>query len=79
MQVGGLPLAPHETYKTLIGRLIAAATEELDLEIRSLGSRTCDREDLAKGLEPDQCYYIQNEALARHLRQIDLAQYPPPD
>ncbi|MGD1860603.1 MAG: hypothetical protein ACFB0E_11610 [Leptolyngbyaceae cyanobacterium] len=33
----------HETYKKLIGRLIEAATEELDLEIRSLGSRTCDR------------------------------------
>ena len=73
------PLDPHETYKKLIGRLIEAATEELDLEIRSLGSRTCDREDLAKGLEPDQCYYIQNEALVRDVEQIDLAQFPPPD
>jgi hypothetical protein len=26
--------------------------------IRSLGSRTCDRRGLQKGLEPDQCYYI---------------------
>ena len=60
-----IPLDPHETYKKLIGRLIEAATEELDLEIRSLGSRTCDREDLAKGLEPDQCYYIQNESVVR--------------
>ncbi|MCU0568103.1 MAG: Uma2 family endonuclease [Oculatellaceae cyanobacterium Prado106] len=74
-----MPLDPHETYKKLLGRLIEAATEELDLEIRSLGSRTCDREDLAKGLEPDQCYYIQNEALVREVEQIDLAIYPPPD
>ncbi len=51
-----MPLDPHETFKKLLGRLIEAATEELGLEIRSLGSRTCDREDLAKGLEPDQCY-----------------------
>lgn len=36
-----MPLDPHETYKKLLGRLIEAATEELDLEIRSLGSRTC--------------------------------------
>ena len=43
-----MPLDPHETYKKLIGRLIEAATEELDLEIRSLGSRPCDREDLQK-------------------------------
>jgi len=38
-----MPLDPHETYKKLIGRFIEVATEELDLEIRSLGSRTCDR------------------------------------
>lgn len=74
-----MPLDPHETYKKLLGRLIEAATEELDLEIRSLGSRTCDREDLARGLEPDQCYYIQNEALVRDVKQIDLALFPPPD
>ncbi|NEQ95543.1 MAG: Uma2 family endonuclease [Cyanothece sp. SIO2G6] len=74
-----MPLDPHETYKKLIGRLIEATTEELDLEIRSLGSRTCDREDLAKGLEPDQCYYIQNESLVRDVEQIDLTQFPPPD
>lgn len=74
-----MPLDPHETYKKLIGRLIEAATEELELEIRSLGSRTCDREDLSKGLEPDQCYYIQNESVVRDIEQIDLAQFPPPD
>ncbi len=74
-----MPLDPHETYKKLLGRLIEAATEELDLEIRSLGSRTCDREDLARGLEPDQCYYIQNEALVRDVEQIDLTHLPPPD
>ncbi|MBT9311187.1 Uma2 family endonuclease [Leptothoe kymatousa] len=74
-----MPLDPHESFKKLIGRLIEAATEELDLEIRSLGSRTCDREDLASGLEPDQCYYIQNEPQVRGVEQIDLTQLPPPD
>jgi Uma2 family endonuclease len=74
-----MPLAPHETYKKILGRLIEAATEELDLEIRSLGSLTCSREDLAKGLEPDQCYYIQNEAQVRGIDQIDLEKLPPPD
>lgn len=73
------PLDSHETFKKLLGRLIEAATEQLGLEIRSLGSRTCDREDLAKGLEPDQCYYIQHEADVRGVVQIDLANYPPPD
>jgi Uma2 family endonuclease len=74
-----MPLDPHETFKKLLGRLVEAATEELNLEIRSLGSRTCDREDLSRGLEPDQCYYIQNEAQVRGIAQIDLTQFPPPD
>ena len=74
-----MPLDPHETYKKLLGRFVEAATEELGLEIRSLGSRSCNREDLAKGLQPDQCYYIQNESLVRGIEQIDLSQFPPPD
>jgi Uma2 family endonuclease len=74
-----MPLAPRETYKKLLGRLIETLTEELEIEIRSLGSLTCDREDLARGLEPDQCYYIQNEATVRNCERIDLTQDPLPD
>lgn len=73
------PLDPHESYKKLMGRFVEALTEELSIEIRSLGSKTCKREDLARGLEPDQCYYIQNERVVREIDQIDLNQYPPPD
>jgi Uma2 family endonuclease len=74
-----MPLDPHETYKKLLGRLVEALTEELEIEIRSLGSRTCDRSDLTQGLEPDQCYYIQNEPTVWNKDQIDLSQDPPPD
>lgn len=73
------PLDPHESNSELIGRFVTAITEELNIEIRSLGSRTCQREDLARGLEPDKCFYIQNEAIVRSLEQIDLNEYPPPD
>jgi Uma2 family endonuclease len=73
------PLDPHEAYKKLLGRLVEAATEELNIEIRSLGSRTCSREDIARGLEPDQCYYIQHELAVRGKKQLDLNQDPPPD
>ncbi|MUG96821.1 Uma2 family endonuclease [Scytonema sp. UIC 10036] len=74
-----MPLDPHETYKKLLGRLVEVLTEELGIEIRSLGSRTCSREDLEKGLEPDQCYYIQNEPAVWNKEQIDLTKDPPPD
>ena len=73
------PLDPHESSKYLISRFVDAITEELDIEIRGLGSRTCSREDLAKGLEPDSCFYIQNERVVREKEQIDLHLDPPPD
>ena len=74
-----VPLPPHEGYKKLIGRFVEAATEETATEIRSLGSTTWSRKDLAKGLEADECYYIQNEPLVRGKQEIDLDEDPPPD
>jgi len=74
-----MPSELHESYKKLLGRIVEALTESLGLEICSLGSMTCDREDLARGLEPDQCYYIQNEAMIWGKDKIDLTSDPPPD
>ena len=73
------PLVPHESSKKLLGRFVEAATEELAVEIRSLGSLTCKRQDLARGIEPDQCYYVQNEAVMRGKQEVDLTIDPPPD
>ena len=73
------PSAPHEGTKKILGRFVESVSEELNIEICSLGSLTCRREDLARGLEPDQCYYIQNEDVVWDKEQIDLNQDPPPD
>jgi hypothetical protein len=35
--------------------------------------------EILRWLEPDQCYYIQNETLVREVEQIDLNRFPPPD
>lgn len=74
-----VPLPPHEDYKKRIGRLVETTTEELAIEIRSLGSTTWNRKDLKQGLEPDQCYYIQNEGQVRGKADLDLTVDPPPD
>jgi Uma2 family endonuclease len=74
-----MPSDLHENYKKLLGRIVESLTEALEIEIRSLGSMTCDREDLARGLEPDQCYYIQNEAKIWGKDKINLQIDPPPD
>ena len=74
-----MPSDLHESYKKLLGRIVEALTEALEIEICSLGSMTCDRQDLARGLEPDQCYYIQNEAKIWGNEKINLQIDPPPD
>ncbi|MEG4633423.1 Uma2 family endonuclease [Microcoleus sp. AR_TQ3_B6] len=73
------PSAPQVGSKKILGRFVESVSEELNIEICSLGSLTCRREDLARGLEPDQCYYIQNEDVVWDKEQIDLNQDPPPD
>jgi Uma2 family endonuclease len=74
-----MPLPPHESYKRWLSRLVEILTEELDIEIRSLGSTTWTRQDLVKGVEADECYYIQNERVVRGRMDIDLTVDPPPD
>lgn len=74
-----VPLPPHERYKSLMGRIIEVTTEETATEIASLGSTTWSRADLQKGLEADECFYIQNEQAIRGKHDIDLTIDPPPD
>ena len=73
------PLPEHETDKRFLGRMVESATEELGLEIYSLGSSTWSRKDLRKGLEPDECYYITQEKMMRGKVAIDLTVDPAPD
>src|SRR5438270_13788281 len=44
----------HESHKHLLGALLMVAAEELDVENHAAGSMTFKREDLARGLEPDE-------------------------
>jgi len=74
-----MPLPEHEDDKEIIGDLVKALLEELDIEFRSLGSTTFKKPTTAQGLEPDQCFYIQNEPAIRGKKRIDLSVAPPPD
>lgn len=69
----------HESAKTLIRRLVEAFTEELDIGLVGKGSKTLHVEELERGLEPDECFYIQNESRIRGKKQIDPTRDPPPD
>ena len=73
------PLYEHENPKIQFERLIFALVEELEIEIKSAGSTTLKRRIANRGIEPDNCYYIQNEAVVRSNQTLDLATDPPPD
>ncbi|MBD2678529.1 MULTISPECIES: Uma2 family endonuclease [Nostoc] len=73
------PLFEHENPKIQFDRLIFALAVELKIKIRSAGSTTLKRQPISKGIEPDSCYYIQNEPTIRGKQKLDLRTDPPPD
>jgi Uma2 family endonuclease len=73
------PIPEHEDDKVMIGDLVKALLEELDIEFRSLGSTTFKNEQMHQAVEADDCFYIQNEAAIRGKKRIDLSSDPPPD
>ncbi|NWF62036.1 MAG: Uma2 family endonuclease [Fischerella sp.] len=73
------PLFEHENPKCNFANFIIALAEELGIEIKSAGSTTLKRKITKKGIEPDTCYYIQNESAIRGRETLDLETDPPPD
>jgi Uma2 family endonuclease len=69
----------HGNCSRLMARIIAVLTEEFEMPVKSVGDMTCDREDLERGLEPDECFYLAHERLIRNKDKIDLETDPPPD
>ncbi|MGH8490246.1 MAG: Uma2 family endonuclease [Gammaproteobacteria bacterium] len=73
------PSYEHDNLKHIIAVLVEFLAGEMEIDIEGGGSSTFRREDLAKGFEPDECFYIQHAERVRGKKQIDLAQDPPPD
>jgi Uma2 family endonuclease len=74
-----MPLPIHEIGTALIGQMVEALSDELELPRKSLGMSTLRRDDLEKGLEPDRCYYLENEPRVRGRLTLDFTVDPPPD
>jgi len=73
-----MPLESHEFALRLIERFIIILIFEMGMKIKTMGSTTLNREDLDRGAEPDNAYYIQNQAKVAG-RTVNLAEDPPPD
>ncbi len=69
----------HERLNRLIAALFEALAEENNIDFENVGSTTFSREDLARGFEPDSCFFVQHAERVRNMEEIDLTVDPPPD
>lgn len=73
-----MPREEHEVPKGMLESFIEAIADELEIEVKKVGALSLKREDLTRFIEPDTCFYIQNESRVRG-RRINLEIDPPPD
>jgi Uma2 family endonuclease len=73
------PLREHDQLKDIIALVINALAEGLNIDTLGLGSTTFRRKNLARGFEPDACFYIRNVAHMKAKTGLDLTVDPPPD
>jgi Uma2 family endonuclease len=71
--------SPHERFKCWFGRFVETIAEELNQPIMPSGSMTFQREELERGFEPDDCFWIANELAVREKLTWEPANDPPPD
>ncbi len=73
------PSGFHESVKIVLARLILFYSDAAGITLEGRGSTTFLREDLQKGLEPDDCYYVANAEKVMGRQEFDPASDPPPD
>ena len=73
------PLSLHEGGSRFFDKLLTIFVDELDIDMRCLGSLLMKSSELKIGGEPDSCYYIKNELAIRAQENVIVGQDPPPD
>jgi Uma2 family endonuclease len=74
-----MPLPEREKIKVLIRDFVQVLMDEMEIDFEGFGSTTFKRVDKLAGLEPDDCFYIQNNVAMRGIRKLDMTIDPPPD
>jgi Uma2 family endonuclease len=73
------PLLKHERKKSLMDRFVRILARELRVPVMPTGSTTWSREDLDKGLEADESFYLGDLERIADPDNVDLEVDPPPD
>jgi Uma2 family endonuclease len=74
-----VPLPEHEKAKEIIGDMVKILLEERQIAFEPLGSTTLKNERMTQAVEPDACFYIQNQAAVIGKNRLDMSVDPPPD
>lgn len=74
-----MPLFEHESANRILQNLVTTICFEKEIDFINAGSTTFRKEARAKGVEPDTCFYLQNESKVRGKSSLDLKTEPPPD
>jgi Uma2 family endonuclease len=72
-------LPEHEYFKEVVSDAIKEVADSLELDYASYGSTTWRSRLQQAGIEPDNCFYINNESAIRGKLAFDLTVDPPPD
>ena len=73
------PLPEHEFLIDALADAVKDIGDEFDLNYVSYRSTTWRKQLKQVGVEPDDCFYIQNEPVIRGRSDISLDKDPPPD
>jgi Uma2 family endonuclease len=73
------PSRKHEQISYLIGRMIDQWTLLHKIDVAAGRNTTFSRQDLDRGLEPDNCYWIRHQQQISGKDEVDLQIDPPPD
>lgn len=74
-----VPLAEHEKAKEIIGELVRILLDKLQIDSEPFGSITLKNKHMSQAVEPDTCFYIQNQAAVIGRNRLELTVDPPPD
>lgn len=72
------PTPEHEEYSFSFHNFVLAYCEEFDINLEGRRSATFRRRFLEKGVEPDECYYIQSAKKIAG-KQLPTKDFPVPD
>jgi Uma2 family endonuclease len=69
----------HEIYKKQSARFIEIMAEELNRPFTTAGNMTFQKQQLERGMEPDDCFWLEHEPAMRGKLTWDPDVDPPPD